>query len=181
MFWRKNRKISEIEFDEIFLDSRNIPDYRKESFEGMVEKPIPQKNVFLLGGFLAVFAAVFILRIFVLEIVRGEEFYQRAEKNRLEVVFEDAERGLIYDRMGEALAKNSEIDGKNTRVYPSEGFLHILGFLTRNDPGPEKKNFGVGASGLEANYEEILKGSPKKTEREKREEPALVVWGRLFF
>ena len=162
MFWRKNRKISEIEFDEIFLDSRNIPDYRKESFEGMVEKPIPQKNVFLLGGFLAVFAAVFILRIFVLEIVRGEEFYQRAEKNRLEVVFEDAERGLIYDRMGEALAKNSEIDGKNTRVYPSEGFLHILGFLTRNDPGPEKKNFGVGASGLEANYEEILKGSPKK-------------------
>ena len=174
MFLKKNKPIGEVEFDEIFLDSRNIPDYRKESFEGMVEKPIPSKIFFFLGVFLAIFAAAFIVRIFTLGILRGEEFYQRAEKNRLAVVLKSAERGLIYDRHGEALAKNL-----GHRNYPSEGFLHVLGFLTKGDLGQGPNNLGVGASGLEAVYEEILKGLPEKRIEETDNRGVLVGSGFL--
>lgn len=162
MFLKKKNKIRAIELDEILLDSQNIPAYSKESFDGIVENPIPKTKFFFLGVFLLFFTAIFLFRIFILEIARGEAFFQRAEANRLEVIFEDTERGLIYDRSAEALAKNSEIGGKNIRVYPQEGFLHVLGFLTKDNANSKDRNFGTGASGLEANYEEILKGAPKK-------------------
>lgn len=179
MFLKKNNKIREVEFDEIFLDSQNIPAYHKESFEGVVENPIPKRNFLFLGGFLLIFIAIFVFRIFNLEIVRGNEFYQRAETNRLEIVFEDVERGLIYDRFGKALAKNSELEGKNIRNYPIEGFLHVLGFLTKDKPDIEGQKFGSGASGLEMVYEEILKGIPKKRIEEIDNKGAVVGSGFL--
>lgn len=179
MFLRKNHKIREVELDEILLDSQNIPAYSKESFEGVVENPISKKNFLFLGCFLLVLTAIFIFRILNLEIVRGNEFYQRAETNRLEVVFEDAERGLIYDRFGKALAKNSELEGKNIRNYPIEGFLHVLGFLTKDNPNNEGHIFGAGASGLEAVYEEILKGVSKKRIEEIDNKGTVVGFGFL--
>ena len=165
IFWCGGKPINEVEFDEIFLDSYNLPDFSKESFEGVVENPIPQKTIFFLGGFLGIFAAAFVLRIFFLEAVKGDEFYQRSETNRLGVVFENAERGLIYDRSGEPLAKNSDAEGKTMRTYPPEGFLHVLGFLTKEGQERKPENSEVGASGLEFVYEEILKGLPKTVEQ----------------
>lgn len=179
MFLKKNKKVREVEFDEIFLDSKNIPAYSKESFEGIVENPIPKKTLFFLAGFLVIFASIFISRIFALEVVRGEEFYQRAETNRLEVVFEDTERGLIYDRHGEALAQNSDLEGKSIRTYPPESFLHVLGFLSKSNPNAESENFGIGASGLEAVYEEVLKGLPMKRIKEIDNRGAVVGSGFL--
>ena len=94
-----------------------------------------------------------------LQLARGEELKDRSEKNYLRVVSLETQRGIIYDRDGNLLAYDEVIEAKNLRKYPSAGFLHVLGFLT----APEKEGGAPkGASGLEATYDEILRGSPDK-------------------
>jgi len=57
----KHRRIknwdNEIEPDEIFLDSENIPAFNRQQFEGRLEKPITKRTIFFL-------AAVFLIIIF---------------------------------------------------------------------------------------------------------------------
>ena len=43
MFLQKNnnrKKNRDVDFDEILMDARNIPEYHRESFEGAFERPI---------------------------------------------------------------------------------------------------------------------------------------------
>lgn len=152
----------EIEFDEIFLDSRNALGFDRLSREGTVEKPV-SKDLFILLGW--VFAAViffFLARAGLLQIAKGEDFYSRSENNYLRAFSKEPPRGIIYDRFGEILARNDFEDGSWKRVYPSFGFFHALGFLSRADHPPEFSGFGSGASGLEAAYDDILRGKPTK-------------------
>lgn len=162
MFWKQKNKFEAVELDEIFLDSRNLPDFRKESFDGVVESPIGRSRALWLSGIFGIICLIFVLRIFFLDVLMGEEFLTRSEINRLRVVYEDIERGIIYDRHGEILTKNEEVGGQLLRIYPEKSFLHVLGFLSKAEPHPESKNLGVGASGLEASYEAVLRGRPSK-------------------
>ncbi|MEK7502964.1 MAG: penicillin-binding transpeptidase domain-containing protein, partial [Patescibacteria group bacterium] len=61
------------------------------------------------------------------------------------------------------------------RRYPEEGFLHSIGFLTRKD----NIFLSTGASGLEALYDEILKGTPGKIIEEINAKDELVGSGFL--
>ena len=154
---RKNNK--EIEVDEIFLDQKNTPGFHQENMEGMLENPIKNKIFWFLGVFLISMLTVFGLRVGYLQLARGEELKERSEKNHLRVVSLSAQRGIIYDKDGNPLAYNDTTETESLRKYPPAGFLHVLGFLT----APEKEGDAPkGASGLEATYDEILRGTPDK-------------------
>lgn len=154
----KNKKTRNVDFDEILMDVRNIPGYHRDSLEGVLENPI-KKGVFVFLGFSFLFAGViFLLRSGFLEIVRGDSLLRRAETNYLREIVRESERGIIFDRDGNPLTFNElDVDSKEkkwVRAYPSEGFLHSVGFLTRK----ENHYLAKGASGLEFTYDDILKG-----------------------
>ncbi len=158
---RKNK--NHIDIDEVFMDVHNIPGYHRENFEGMLENPIG-KNVFVaLGVAFFLCAIIFTGRVGFLEIAKGAALRERATKNYLRVAPLEPERGIIYDRAGKPLTINElettpEGAEKWVRRYPTNGFLHAIGFLTRKDDA----FFAKGVSGLELAYDEILRGEPGK-------------------
>ena len=155
MFSRKNKKYRQIDVDEIFMDSFNVAGFHRDSLEGILEDPI-QKNVFVfLGAAFFVVAIIFLSRIGFLQIAKGEDFAHRAQDNYLREIIVEPERGIIFDRNKNTLTTNEKESGRH---YPTEGFLHSIGFLTRKD----NVFLSTGASGLEALYDEVLKGNPGK-------------------
>src|SRR3989344_5268516 len=155
MFSRKNKKYRQIDVDEIFMDSFIVAGFHRDSLEGILEDPI-QKNVFVfLGAAFFVVAIIFLSRIGFLQIAKGEDFAHRAQDNYLREIIVEPERGIIFDRNKNTLTTNEKESGRH---YPTEGFLHSIGFLTRKD----NVFLSTGASGLEALYDEVLKGNPGK-------------------
>jgi len=164
MRWMRKKQLDAVEIDEIFLDSRNIHGFNRENLEGALEKDIGKKRVIILYAAFGILWAAFFLRVSFLGVVRGEEFFLRAETNRLRVIFETLERGVIYDRRGELLVKNAfGAGGRQLRIYPRRGFFHALGYLSRGgNYSASAGNFSSGASGLEIFYENVLRGAPAK-------------------
>ncbi len=162
MRFLKNKK-NNIDVDEIFMDAQNIPGFHTENFEGTIEKPI-KKNVFLyIEIFFCAVGIFFLVRAGFLEIAKGEYFKTRAEKNYLRQVDIEPERGVVFDRNMFALTineleKNDSLNQKWIRKYPVNGFLHVLGFLSRQ----ENQYLANGVSGFELFYNDILKGKPGK-------------------
>lgn len=149
-----------IDIDEVFIDGRNIPGYHRESLEGVLERPMGKRVFFALGVLFALSGIVFILRAGSLQILNADAFRERSMRNYLRFVEQPAERGLIYDRDGNVLAAN-EIQGLYAvasstyymiRRYPEQGFLHVLGFLRKDE------NVFGGVSGIEEQYDTPLRG-----------------------
>jgi penicillin-binding protein 2 len=111
---RKRIKCNEISLDEIFLDSKNIPGFDTERFEGRIEKSL-EKKIFLFANLIFLLVLSLILsRVFYLQIIKGEELKLRARNNHLKTIPIFSPRGVIYDRNGEQLAWNAvEKSGKN--------------------------------------------------------------------
>jgi penicillin-binding protein 2 len=61
----------------------------------------------------------YILRLFDIQIIQGEDFIAQANDNRTQVIYEPAIRGTIYDRNGYILAQN--VPSYNVVVTP--GYL----------------------------------------------------------
>lgn len=162
---RKRSYGREINPDEIFLDSSNLPDFDKQQFEGVIEKPIPRSSSnALIFIFVFIFLA-FTVKIFGLQIVHGEFYYNKSLNNSLthEPIF--AQRGIIYDRNGVPLAWNGKEEGEEDipeRVYTEKGgFSHLLGYVSY--PKKDEKGFYwqrefIGKSGVEKIYNEELAG-----------------------
>ena len=155
----------EIEPDEIFLDSSNLPEFDRNQFEGRIEKPIRKDIVLKLGAvFLIIFFAV-IWKTWILQAVEGEAYSKQSELNRLDHALIFAERGVIYDRSGEELAWNipSSEDGFARRSYIEEdGFSHVLGYLSyplKDSKGVFYQADYIGIEGVENQYDTILKGT----------------------
>jgi len=68
----KNLKDNEIAPDEIFLDSSNLPNFDVHQFEGRFEKPITKKTILLLASFFVFVGIIFIGRVGVLQISKGD-------------------------------------------------------------------------------------------------------------
>lgn len=102
----RKRRAKEITFDEILLDSSNLPSFDHERFEGRVEMPISAGTVISVGATFIVVVMIFLSRAYDLQVVRGAEYAALSEENRLahSVIF--SERGVIYDRTGKELAWN---------------------------------------------------------------------------
>lgn len=164
-FFKKNnfnKENSFVEPDEIFLDSKNLPNFDRQQFEGRIEKPISKKSILFLGLFFLVCSVTFITRLVNLQIQNGESFRKRSENNILEKHTLFADRGIIYDRNKKELAWNTKNENSlPTREYLSPGFSHLLGYVSY--PAQDKMgNFWqsefIGKDGLEKEYNDVLVG-----------------------
>ena len=168
MFSRKKKyHYHEIDPDEIFLDSHNLPEFNRSQFEGRLEKPIA-KHVLTIAG--ALFVGVLVLfsgKLAVLQIDEGEMYRARAENNHLHRTIIFTERGIIKDKNGVELAWNTPFDATLGKPFAErnyileDGFAHLLGYIHY----PQKDRAGFyyeetiqGGEGIERSYDEILSG-----------------------
>ncbi|MCE9628806.1 MAG: hypothetical protein K8Q91_02300 [Candidatus Vogelbacteria bacterium] len=159
--FRRQKKSHYIDPDEIFLDSRNLPSFNTQQFEGRIESPISKRAIYFLGLFFLVVGLIFTYRVGVIQVVRGQEFAKRSDDNKLNHTPIFPDRGIVYDRKGVELIWND-----NGRKYlPKEGFGHLLGFVgypTDNQIKEFKYNpkQPVGRDGVEEFFNNDLSGEP---------------------
>ena len=119
-----------IELDEIFLDSKNLPQFDTQQFEGTLESPIKRRALITVGVTFCLIIVLFGSRLWFLQVANGATYKQLSENNSLsqEPIF--ASRGNIYDRNNVPLAWNGTATDDapwGTREYIAEaGFSHLL-------------------------------------------------------
>jgi len=164
-FLRRRRTSSEIDPDEIFLDSSNLPQFDNDQFEGRIESPIKMGTVISVGAFFIILVIVFLSRSWYLQVQKGSFYFEKSEKNSLRHSMVFAERGIVSDRLGKLLAWNTVNPGSDDfalRSYTLEsGMAHILGYLKY--PQKDKQGFYfqkefVGKDGIEKQYEQLITG-----------------------
>ncbi len=161
----KRKKYTEIDPDEIFLDSSNLPEFDTHQFEGRIEKSISKTSLFFLGFFFLIIGFVYVSKVWVLQIKKGDEYALMSEKNRLRSTLVFAERGIIYDRNKKELAWNvpgEDVNFSVRKYIDKPGFAHVLGYVKY----PSKDIYGFyyrpdfeGFDGIEKFYNDILKGT----------------------
>ncbi len=150
--------------DEIFMDTMNISDLDQQQFEGVIEKRIPSRVIYLLVTIVGLVTIAFVVQLVHLQLIQGSSYRERAESNRFnqEPVF--AERGIIYDKNLIELAWNSidETVSYLTRSYiTSPGYGHLLGYVNYpqiDDKGHYWRTDIEGQAGIEKQYNENLSG-----------------------
>jgi penicillin-binding protein 2 len=163
----RRRKKEDVSFDEILLDSSNLPSFNIARMEGRIELPLAERNVYFVGSIFACVAIIFFTQLFHLQIIEGAELREVSEENRIEQGLIIAERGIIYDRNGELLAWN-ELDPTGQYDFPvraytdRKGLGQLIGYVSY----PQKDRSGfyfrteyMGRNGVEGAYENILHGA----------------------
>lgn len=169
-FKRRTNLINrDIDPDEIFLDSKNLPNFNTQQFEGRLEKPIPKRSIFIMGFFFTMVAFIFIYKLGSLQIVQGEAYYKKSENNTLNKQPIFADRGLIYDRKGTLLAWNTwDKNDVNKFSAPARSYINESGFglLLGYVSAPAKDSSGkywqdsfIGKDGVEKYYNNNLTGT----------------------
>lgn len=158
----------DIDLDEIFLDSENLPNFNTQQFEGRLEKPIPKRSILILSLSFILISLIFVFKMADLQIIKGEVLFKKSQNNTLMKQPIIASRGIIYDRNDEILSFNSweNRDLNNFSIpkriyYDSPGFSLLLGYVS----SPAKDSFGnywqdtfIGKDGVEKFYNDILNG-----------------------
>lgn len=168
-FFRRRRPLGgsrhEIAPDEILIDSSNLPKFDTHHFEGRFEKPITARTIFALSAVFLLCGGLFFSRLWILQINRGEAYSVRSENNRLRFTDIFANRGVIFDRNGVALASNKENDRGGEfplRTYKNApGLSHVVGYLkypTKDANGFYYRKSFAGQDGVESTYSDFLSG-----------------------
>ena len=160
----KRRLNYEIELDEIFLDSTNLPSFDESQFEGRLEKPVGKPALSLLAGFFVLAALIGLGKVSELQLVAGAELAAQGEENRLRhsVIF--PKRGVIYDRRGVELAWNEQGQDDSfprRRYAPIQGIAHTVGYLSypkKDRAGVYFEDAFVGKDGVEKMFNDRLGG-----------------------
>ncbi|MEK7148641.1 MAG: penicillin-binding transpeptidase domain-containing protein [Patescibacteria group bacterium] len=182
IFARHLRQLSrDINPDEIFLDSKNLPGFDKDQFEGRIEKSISRMSILGVFVFFLLVSATFLVKVTSLQVVNGADFFAKSENNRLDHTPLFAMRGVIYDRNKVPLAWNSFDDeaartalimsdtSSTTEKMPfphrsyiaSPGFGHTLGYVSypkRDTRGYYYQEKFDGKDGIEEYYNKSLSG-----------------------
>ncbi|MDB5224550.1 MAG: penicillin-binding protein 2, penicillin-binding protein 2 [Candidatus Adlerbacteria bacterium] len=164
-FGRSKKLHTEIDPDEIFIDSSNLPEFNKDQFEGRIERPINQRTLGAAAGVMALILLSLMVRAVNLQIVHGASYAQRAIDNQLAQTTIFADRGIITDRNGLILASNDRVsvtDDFAARIYSSyRGISHTVGYVK----SPAKDSSGTyfrkefdGMDGVEEVYNTKLAG-----------------------
>lgn len=165
-FFRRKSKRGEISFEEILLDSSNLPSFNTQRMEGRIELPLAPKNVYFVAGVFSLIAIVFFAQLFKLQIIHGAEFAEKSEKNRIDNTLIVAERGTVYDRNGELVAWN-ERDHEGVYSFPvraytdRRGFGQLIGYVSypqKDKKGVYYRTEYVGRNGIEETYNTLLAG-----------------------
>ena len=174
--FRRYRASREIQPDEIFLDSSNLPAHDSFQFEGKVERPVPRRSVVIVGVFFALVSVLFVFRALQLQIREGRAFAEISRENVLESSIVFAPRGIIFDRTGRELAWNElptpTASASTSPQFPlrkystAPGLSHVVGWVRY----PKEDASGVwwredtsGMSGVELSYEPLLAGKNGST------------------
>lgn len=160
-----NRKYQDINPEDIFLDSTNLPGFDEHALEGRIERPMGHTTFFVLKIVFALLVIALGSKLWLLGVKDGEVYAQISDNNRLEQTLIFANRGAILDKTGIELATNDikEDDGDFPgRLYaPMDGLAHVVGYLKY----PLKDRSGVyyeteyrAKGGVETAYDDVLKG-----------------------
>lgn len=167
------KKSREIDPEDIFLDSSNLPALDDGRLEGRVERPISRTALISVGVLFVSVVTAFAARALELQVVKGSIYADISRENRIErnVVF--APRGVIYDRTETRLAWNdiasesastTEV-GKGAppirRYAPLSGLSHVLGFVRypkADASGSWWREEYTGVSGAEYVFDGLLQG-----------------------
>lgn len=162
---KKYGRNHDIDPDEIFLDSQNLPDFDIHQFEGRIEKPISQGVYNAFFFFFLIVGGVFMYKIWDLQITRGESFRKRSDSNSLNQTLIYANRGVIYDRNKTPVVWNDinpESPDFSLRVYAtSTGLSTILGYIkypTKDSKGFYYQTKFDPKDGLEKIYDTEISG-----------------------
>lgn len=166
MKWFK-KKESNVSFEEILLDSSNLPSFDTSRLEGRFELPLSLKSIYGVGFLFVCVALIFSGKLYSLQVTHGAELTRKGEQNRLERALIIAERGPVYDRRGELIAWN-EIDQQGKYGFPvrayadTRGIGQLIGYVSY--PQKDKAGFYfrteyVGRNGIEEAYDDELKGA----------------------
>jgi penicillin-binding protein 2 len=155
--------------DEIFLDSKNLPEFNTQQFEGRLEKAIPKKAIYILSLFFFACSFLYVYQLGNLQILKGEAYAKKSENNTLmkEPIF--ADRGLIYDRNGVLLSwntwNNNDLNkfSSPVRTYIKDpGFGLLLGYVSspaKDSSGRYWQDSFIGKDGVEKSYNTNLTGT----------------------
>lgn len=160
------KKVTDVSFEEILLDSSNLPAFNAGRLEGRIELPLSYKSMYGVGFVFVCVALLFFSKLYSLQITHGAELTRKGEQNRLEKALIIAERGPVYDRRGELIAWN-EIDQTGEYNFPvrayadTRGIGQLIGYVSY--PQKDKAGFYfrteyVGRNGIEEAYDRELKG-----------------------
>jgi penicillin-binding protein 2 len=182
---RWQRDTHEIEPDEIFLDSTNLPARDSSQFEGRIGRPVSARAILSVGVIFLAVVIGFGARAFTLEIAHGASYVDISQNNTLDRTLIFATRGIIYDRNGQELAWNvpqvtassSALDTHTTgatstspatpaqfalRRYIAEpGFADLMGFVRypkADASGAWWQSNYTGVDGIELEYDSELSG-----------------------
>ncbi|KND47861.1 MAG: penicillin-binding protein 2 [Parcubacteria bacterium C7867-006] len=166
IFRKRNLKANQdIDPDEIFLDSQNLPEFDTNQFEGRIEKPISRNVYSLITLFIFLVGSIFLYKLWNLQIVQGDSFRTRSDNNSLHKTLIYADRGVIYDRNKVPLVYNNvnpdSVDF-SLRVYAtSTGLSTVLGYVkypTKDSSGIYYQDRFDPKDGMEKIYNDILSG-----------------------
>lgn len=165
--FRKKNKYGDIDYENILLDSKNVSKMDEGKFEGFIEQSISKNVIYSIPVFFLIIIIFFSFKIFGLQVVNGQKFYDQSENNRLNNSLIFNQRGVIYDRNGVELAWNEERkegeDFSLRRYIEGDGFSHLLGFVSyplRDSSGNFYKTSYEGKAGIEKSYDDFLNGEP---------------------
>ena len=161
--FRSIRVYEDIDPDEIFLDSRNLPEFDVHQFEGRIVKSISKTTIYVLGFFFVGVVSIFLWKVGSLQIVHGGDYVNISENNRLAHTYLFPERGVVFDTNNEALAWNTlGTDEFSFRAYTeTSGLAHVLGYVKypqADSSGVYYKTEYTGETGVEKMYNEVLNG-----------------------
>lgn len=165
----KKRNLSanrDIDPDEIFLDSQNLPDFDTDQFEGRIEKPIGTGVYSIIILFVFVVGSMFLYKVWSLQVVEGEKYRNRSDNNSLHKTLIYADRGVIYDRNKVPIVWNDVNPNSSDfslRVYASStGLSTVLGYVkypTKDSSGIYYQDKFDPKDGMEKIYDKVLSGN----------------------
>lgn len=163
-YGRVGRINKDIDPDEIFLDSSNLPNFDNSQFEGRIVKSISGASIVFMSIFFVFAFILFTVKVWSIQISKGDEYSTRSENNRLHYTTFFSPRGVIYDKNGVELVWNTYGEDKEfaLRKYINlPGFSHILGFVkypAKDSSGFYYNEDYIGKEGVEKFYNDNLSG-----------------------
>jgi penicillin-binding protein 2 len=157
---------NEIDPDEIFLDSTNLPGFDESQFEGRIEKPVSMASMVSLSIVFGVLVLILLGKAWSLQAKDGAQYSALSQDNTLQETTIYAQRGAITDRNGIKLAWNA-LSGTSTdllrRAYIEDpGFGHVLGYIkypTKDKNGNYYRKDYQGVAGIEKYFNDQLEGN----------------------
>ncbi|MDO8565525.1 MAG: penicillin-binding transpeptidase domain-containing protein [bacterium] len=166
---RVERKYQDINPEDIFLDSTNLPGFDSTMLEGRIERPMGSTTFASVKVVLCIIVLIMMGKLWSLSILDGPVYAEISDNNRLEQTLVFANRGLITDRNGLELAGNAIKSGENDfprRLYvPINGLAHVVGYVKYplvDKAGIYYEKEYRAKDGVERAYDAELKGKSGK-------------------